>query len=296
MGCESSVKAGSRLRYSSCIMTPMGSQSAAKKRFNRIKLPQLLVVFLAIIVIGLWLVATPDGLLGKADAVGYAICHRIDARSFHMGDRTLPLCSRCSGTYLGVVLAFSYFTLFKKKASFFPPKRILLVLGLFVVMYAVDGLNSYLRLIPDAPHLYEPSNFLRLTTGMFFGISLASVVYPGFNQSVWFQSDDRPSLGSMKELGVLVLLASLLISAVIIENPLILYPAALISVGGVLILLTMVYTMVVLIVTRKEAMARSWHDLILPAIGGLTLAILQIGLIDLGRYLLTGTWEGFNFL
>jgi hypothetical protein len=58
----------------------------------------------------------------------------------------------------------------------------------------------------------------------------------------------------------------------------------------------MVYTMIILIITRSEALATSWKELVFPAAGGLTLGILQIGLIDLGRYLLMGTWEGFNFL
>jgi len=53
--------------------------------------------------------------------------------------------------------------------------------------------------------------------------------------------------------------------------------------------------MVILVVTKKEGVAETWRDLIFPYIGGLTLAILQIGLIDLGRYLIMGTWEGFNF-
>jgi uncharacterized membrane protein len=296
MGCESSVKAGSFHRYSSCIMARMDLQSVTQRSLKRIKLPRLLVVIFAVVVLSLWLVATPEGLLGKADAIGYAVCHRIDARSFHLGDRTLPLCSRCSGTYLGVVLALGYFVGFKKRASNFPPRRLLMVLGLFFLLYAVDGLNSYFSLIPIAPHLYEPSNFLRLTTGMFFGISLASIVYPGFNQSIWLQPSSKPSLQSMKELGSLVFIGGALILVVSVENPLILYPAALISSGGVLILLTMVYTMVILIIIKREALVTSWHDLIFPAIGGLTLAVLQIGLIDLGRYLLMGTWEGFNFL
>jgi uncharacterized membrane protein len=296
MGCGCSVKAVGCLRYSSCIMAPMDFQSIARKSFNRIKRTRWLVVIFAVVILGFWLIATPDGLLGKADAVGYAVCHRIDTRSFHLGDRTLPLCSRCSGTYLGVVLTLSYLTLFKKRAANFPPKMLLFVLGLFFLMYALDGLNSYLSLIPDAPHLYEPSNLLRLTTGMFFGISLASIVYPGFNQSLWLQPRNEASLDSIKELGILVFTGGLLILAVILENPLILYPVALISTVGVLILLTMVYTMVILIITRKEALAVSWKDLVFPAIGGITLAILQIGLIDLGRYFLMGTWEGFNFL
>ena len=51
-----------------------------------------------------WLLNTPPGLLGKADAIGYAVCHRIDLRSFHLGERALPLCARCSGMYLGAML------------------------------------------------------------------------------------------------------------------------------------------------------------------------------------------------
>jgi len=166
---------------------------------------------------------------------------------------------------------------------------------LFAFTYAFDGINSYLTMIPNAPHLYEPNNYLRLSTGMFFGISLASMVYPGFNQSLWFQHRAEPSLRDYKELALLVLLGGGTILAVSSENPFILYPVAIISSVGVLILLTMVYTMVILIVTKKEGVAETWRDLIFPYIGGLTLAILQIGLIDLGRYLIMGTWEGFNF-
>jgi uncharacterized membrane protein len=55
-----------------------------------------------------WLINTPTGLLGKADAVGYAVCHRIDVRSFHLGERPLPLCARCSGMYLAAVLNIVY--------------------------------------------------------------------------------------------------------------------------------------------------------------------------------------------
>ena len=50
-----------------------------------------LVLVAALLLIG-WLVETPPGLLGKEDAVGYAVCHRIDARSFHMGNTQMPLC------------------------------------------------------------------------------------------------------------------------------------------------------------------------------------------------------------
>ena len=45
---------------------------------------KILLVLAAVIIVTVWLAKTPDGLLGKADAIGYAVCHRIDARSFHL--------------------------------------------------------------------------------------------------------------------------------------------------------------------------------------------------------------------
>ncbi len=63
----------------------------------------IIVVFLLVA----WLLNTPNGLLGKADALGYAVCHRIDARSFHIHDRQTPLCSRCTGMYLGAMLGLT---------------------------------------------------------------------------------------------------------------------------------------------------------------------------------------------
>ena len=41
-----------------------------------------LVVVAAVLVFTGWLMNTPPGLLGKLDAIAYAVCHRIAARSF----------------------------------------------------------------------------------------------------------------------------------------------------------------------------------------------------------------------
>jgi len=70
------------------------------------KLP--LSVLVLLLIIG-FVVFTPEGLLGKADAIGYAVCHRIDLRSYHIGERPLPLCTRCTGMYLGAMLV-SFFS------------------------------------------------------------------------------------------------------------------------------------------------------------------------------------------
>ena len=60
------------------------------------------VIILVGILLLVWLYLTPPGLFGKADAIGYSVCHQIDLRSFHIGERQFPLCARCTGQFLGV--------------------------------------------------------------------------------------------------------------------------------------------------------------------------------------------------
>jgi uncharacterized membrane protein len=244
---------------------------------------------------GAWLLYTPAGLLGKADAIAYAVCHRIDLRSFHLGDRPLPLCARCTGMYLGAVLGMVYLAVRGRgRAGRFPPVPVLAVLGLFGTAFAVDGLNSTLNFIPNAPYLYEPNNTVRLVTGTLLGLTLAALVYPGFNQNAWRHWRRQASIPSLLEVIPLLALGGLIVAAVLSENDLILYPLALVSAAGVLALLTAVYTTMVLLVIRRENQADGWLDLALPLLLGVTLALVQVGAIDVVRYLATGTWAGFS--
>jgi hypothetical protein len=77
-------------------------------------------------------------------------------------------------------------------------------------------------------------------------------------------------------------------------NPLILYPLALVSAVGVIVLLTMVYTMLWLMVFKLESRYNRIEQLVLPLVGGFAVGMVQIGMLDLVRYFFTGTWEGFH--
>ena len=263
---------------------------------NLARLGRPAAVLAAGVVLATWLLATPAGLLGKADAIGYAVCHRIDVRSFHLGARSLPLCARCTGIYLGAMLAMgSYQIIGRGRAGGFPKKAVLAAFILFGAIFAVDGVNSYMTLFPGLPHLYEPSNVLRLSTGLLAGVAMGTLVHAGLAQNAWKDWRPEPVLRDLRELGILLVGAAVIGGLALSGNPMILYPLALISAGGVLVVLASVYTVMALLVLGQENRAASWMNLALPAVVGLTLSILQIGGIDLVRFALTGTWSGFTF-
>jgi len=255
------------------------------------KIPLTLVV--GLMLLG-WLLNTPAGLLGKADAVGYAVCHRIDVRSYHLGVRALPLCARCTGMYLGALLGLGFQFAIGRRASGTPPWQVISVLALLVLAFAMDGLNSYLTFFPGFPHLYQPQNTLRLFTGSGMGIVISAALYPAYNETMWKNAPPQAALQNLWQIIGLIILMGIVNLLVMSENPLILYPLALMSAFGVLLLLTMIYSMVWVILFNKENQYEHFGELIFPSIAGFGLALLQIILIDAGRYFLTGTWSGFH--
>jgi len=260
-----------------------------------------LVILAALLVFIGWIINTPPGLLGKADAIGYAVCHRIDARSFHIGDRQLPLCARCSGMYLGAVMGLAYQVAFARKRNGTPHWSVIVPLALFVLAFGIDGSNSYLYLIKETypgalariPNLYVPNNTLRLLTGSGMGLGIAAMLFPAFNQTMWKDAGELRAFPHLKSFAPLFGLTLLLDLLVLTENPVILYPVAFIGVGGVLILLMMVYSMIWVMVMRQENEFTRFSQLWLALAAGFTIAMLQIAAIDLLRFWLTGTWGGF---
>jgi uncharacterized membrane protein len=253
-----------------------------------------ILVLVTALVFGAWLLLTPSGLLGKADAAGYAVCHRIDARSFHLGERQTPLCARCSGMYLGALLGLVYLSRFGKRAGM-PARKVLIVLGLFLVLFGLDGINSYLHFFPGITGLYEPANSLRLITGTGLGLGIAAVLVPVLHQTLWPVYDNRPALAGWREFLPLLGLAALLDLAIWSELPPLLYPLALLSGASIFVLLTIVYGVVWTLITKRENRYLSYRQIWPALTAGFLTAVVQTGLIDAGRYWLTGTWSGFNF-
>lgn len=271
-----------------------------KSPFNT-SLARWIIPIAGVFVLAGWLYFAPPGILGKADAVGYAVCHRIGERSFHIGSRQLPLCARCTGTFTAAFVGLLFQIFVSRKKGGMPPAKIWIPLAALALLWFVDGSNSYLYLIktvhpgalPQIPNLYIPNNTLRLLTGSGMGLGMSVALYPAFNQSVWKNPDLRPALGSWKELILLFGIQSVIDAAILTESPIVLYPIAFIGPLGVLFLLTLIYTVFWVMLTRQENAFESLSQLWLPLTAGFTLAMLMILGIDMFRFAATKTWSGF---
>lgn len=247
----------------------------------------VMAVALSALIIILFVALPPFTLLGKADVVGYAVCHRIPERSFELGDRYFPLCARCTGTFLGAMLGLVAAILRRRRASRLPPVTVLGVLVFFVALWAFDGLNSYLTLFPGAPHLYEPQNWLRLTTGMLNGLALVLLVLPIANFTLWREVTSEPVLKNPGELLTILPVAALLIGVLVIGIRPLLVPLALISSLGVVVMLTLVNAILATVALGREGTARTGWEALVPLSVGLGMALAEIMAMALLRAYLT---------
>jgi uncharacterized membrane protein len=227
--------------------------------------------------------AVPGDLKLKLDALGFAVCHQIHNHSFDLAGHQLPLCARCTGIYLGAISALLVASVLRPRSIGLPSRGMLALLGVFFGAMVLDGINSTLQSF--GANLWDSTNLLRLLTGTLAGVAVALVMYPVLNMTLWRREVyrresvlDRPAclLGYLAAAGVLAVL-------VLTGVGWLLYPLSILSVAGMLALLTIANTMLVLMATRREASLSTAFDAVTPILLGLILSLLLLALIVWGR-------------
>lgn len=247
-----------------------------------------------------WIYVAPPGLMGKLDAIGYAVCHRLDSHSLHVAGRAMPLCARCTGEFNAAAIALIFQIGVSPRKSRLPRRGIIALLVVLFLAFALDGSNSYLALMRSMqpgvlgwiPTFYSTNSVTRIFTGSGMGLVLGSILYPMYNQSVWHMPLSQRAL-DWRKFTALVAIVLLVDLGILSESPLVLYPVALLSAAGVLALLGIVFSIVWIMTMRQDNSFSSGRQLWLPAGAGLTLALVMIVGIDLLRFSVTHTWGGF---
>ncbi|HEY5984623.1 MAG TPA: DUF2085 domain-containing protein [Anaerolineales bacterium] len=258
------------------------------------------IVIAVLIGFSAWMYIAPPGLMGKLDAIGYAVCHRLDSHSLHIGSLQMPLCARCTGEFNAAAFALVFQALVSPRKSRLPSRGIAVVLIAFFLAFAFDGSNSYLALMRSVdggalaflPTLYTTNSITRVLTGSGMGLAMGALLYPLYNQSVWHTPDMGRAL-DWRKFAILTGMLLLVDLGILTESPAVLYPVAVISALGVLALLTIVFSIVWITIMRQDNAYVTVRQLWLPAAAGLTLAFVMILGIDLVRLGLTHTWGGF---
>lgn len=107
--------------------------------------------------------------------LGSAVCHQLPERSFFIAGHQLPLCMRCSGTYLGAIITFLFYLITGRvKRGAFPKMPIFLTILAFPLTMGLDVVTVNLGWRP-------PNSDIKLLTGIFAGFFIASFLVPAFH-------------------------------------------------------------------------------------------------------------------
>lgn len=93
------------------------------------------------------------------------ICHRKPERSFFFRGHQFPVCARCTGFYIALVLYFIYTYYFYVDYN----QLLLTIAVLLLVPAGIDGTTQLFE-------LRESNNILRLITGLMGGLGLGIIV------------------------------------------------------------------------------------------------------------------------
>jgi hypothetical protein len=122
---------------------------------------------------------------------------------------------------------------------------------------------------------------------------MGSVLMPVINESLWTNVNQESALSSWWRFGQIILVTAIAGFAVTTEIPALLYPLAILTASDVLIILTLIFTILWVMITKKDNLFEQWKEVIWWLIAGFGSALALIAVMDWLRFSLTGTWEGF---
>ncbi|MDQ3044583.1 MAG: DUF2085 domain-containing protein [Chloroflexota bacterium] len=243
----------------------------------------LTVVFLAVVAPSV-LFLLPGTLEHKSYLVLHGLCAQRPSHSFLLGGQTLPFDARMTGIYGGFPIAAVYLLRQGRFRAFATPSPgTLLLLGGFVALLAVDGINSLL-LDMRLWHPYAPLNELRLATGLLTAVSLAVVLAYLVSITLWRTGlADRAVVRDVRELSLLAA-AQAPFGLAIFFGPGWLFPVVTIwLMSAALLVCALLALVVIVLVRRQDGLFSSWREASDNVALASVLALVIVGGLAAGR-------------
>ena len=217
------------------------------------------------------------------------VCHQRPEHSLVIGGQVLPLCARCTGTFLGVPTGLlALWAAGQGRRSGMPKGRVRWALASWVAVWALDGLNSFAAEITGHAWLYAPSNTLRVITGTALGLVLAALLYPTIHYTLGCEAQDEPVLSEPRLLLALPLAGCALLAALYVAPGVFPGLAAGVLFAATAGVLALVNGMVIVLLLHKEGTASGWLSAAPYAIAGLAAALAEMGALALVRRVIVG--------
>lgn len=99
--------------------------------------------------------------------IGSLVCHRRQDRTLWIGGHYLPVCARDTGAFVGLLLGYVMLLFLRRKEAKGPPN-----LYVSLIMMLPLWVDSFGQLFG----LWTSTNYLRLITGLLFGVALAPML------------------------------------------------------------------------------------------------------------------------
>lgn len=156
-------------------------------RFERSR-STVLLAGTALAAVGVFLLL-PGSIASKTHLALHGICAQRPSHSLRIGGELLPMDARMTGIYIGAAVTAIWLVV-AGAATYarVPPRRVVAILALFVGLLGADGFNA-LAFDLGLPHPYEPSNVLRLATGVLGGVALGVALTFLFAATMWARPD-----------------------------------------------------------------------------------------------------------
>ncbi|HSH83502.1 MAG TPA: DUF2085 domain-containing protein, partial [Herpetosiphonaceae bacterium] len=219
-----------------------------------------------ILAIVLVFVAAPAPLPHNLLVAMGGVCALRPEHSYFAGGVQLPLEARMTGIYGGFLLTLLILLALRRVGA----RRlgnwpVIGILGVFFASMAFDGINSTLAEL-HVPHLYTPTNELRLISGLLSGIAIAPFL-------VWLLSvmavpkghGTRLVVRSPWELAAPLALNAAYAALVLDGRAWFYFPVAFLSVAGIITVVASGVLLVILVIGELEARITRPSQIVAPA-------------------------------